>query len=90
MTSLRRFRCAACGHEFAVPYGTGQRGRKMTCPACGQAFVHRVDTGGRGRGARGPAFVSEPAGASGGGTEKGERHAGRSGAEVSLQGHPPV
>jgi|YNPNPStandDraft_1061719.scaffolds.fasta_scaffold18360_6 DNA-directed RNA polymerase subunit RPC12/RpoP len=53
MTLVRQFRCAACGHEFAVPYGTGRRGREMTCPACGQASVHRVDTGGRGRSARG-------------------------------------
>jgi putative FmdB family regulatory protein len=66
MTPMRKFRCAACGHEFEVPYGTGQRGRDMTCPACGQPPVHRVDTGGRGRatgGGGGPWWARRATGA---------------------------
>ncbi|MDR7867761.1 MAG: DUF134 domain-containing protein [Sporomusaceae bacterium] len=31
---LRHFVCGACGHKWAVPHGTGQRGRDMNCPSC--------------------------------------------------------
>lgn len=42
---MRKFKCADCGHEFEVAYGTGGAGRDMKCPQCGGA-VHRADAGG--------------------------------------------
>ncbi|MGE5571829.1 MAG: DUF134 domain-containing protein [Bacteroidota bacterium] len=46
----RTFQCRACGHEFEVPFGTGQRGIDMTCPQCGAGEVHRTDQDGHGSG----------------------------------------
>lgn len=46
----REFRCRACGHEFEVPFGTGQRGVEITCPRCGAGEVHRTDQNGHGFG----------------------------------------
>jgi len=53
---MRKFKCAACNHEFTVPHGTGVMGRDMKCPKCGGA-VHRTDQAGppEGRGACGAA-----------------------------------
>lgn len=42
---MRKFKCAACGHEFEVPHGTGGTGRDMKCPECG-GLLHRADAGG--------------------------------------------
>lgn len=38
---LRSFSCRQCGHEWAVPHGTGQSGRDMCCPACEAADIMR-------------------------------------------------
>ena len=46
----RRFRCRECRHEFAAPFGTGQRGIELHCPACKAQAVHRIDHGGDGDG----------------------------------------
>jgi len=46
----RRFKCISCGHEWEVPFGTGQRGIDMQCPECGSPNIHRMDQGGRGFG----------------------------------------
>jgi len=46
----REFRCRACGREFEVPFGTGQRGVEITCPRCGAGEVHRTDQNGHGFG----------------------------------------
>ncbi|MDT8902131.1 DUF134 domain-containing protein [Anaeroselena agilis] len=40
---LRRFACLACGHQWSVPYGTGQRGRDMACPSCQACQVQREE-----------------------------------------------
>ncbi|HHY97519.1 MAG TPA: DUF134 domain-containing protein [Firmicutes bacterium] len=48
--AVRHFKCRACGHEFQVPFGTGERGIDMTCPKCDAQDVHRIDQGGRGFG----------------------------------------
>ncbi len=45
MPAARRFKCAACGHEFDVPFCNGQRGMDMNCPKCGQGPVCRVGSG---------------------------------------------
>jgi predicted DNA-binding protein (UPF0251 family)/DNA-directed RNA polymerase subunit RPC12/RpoP len=37
----RQFACGACGHHWAVPFGTGQRGRDMVCPQCKSQYIHR-------------------------------------------------
>jgi len=42
----RRFRCAACGHRWSLPFGTG---RPDGCPSCASGSFRRVDAGGRGR-----------------------------------------
>jgi len=39
--SMREFNCLACGHQWAVPHGTGQRGRDMSCPMCQSDQVRR-------------------------------------------------
>ena len=39
--SMREFNCLACDHHWAVPHGTGQRGREMTCPTCQSDQVRR-------------------------------------------------
>ncbi|MGE5594030.1 MAG: DUF134 domain-containing protein [Betaproteobacteria bacterium] len=46
----REFQCQACGHEFEVPFGTGQRGVEITCPECGATEVNRTDQDGHGFG----------------------------------------
>jgi predicted DNA-binding protein (UPF0251 family) len=54
MSSVRRFACAACGHEFEVPFN-GERGSDMICPSCGQGPVCRAGSekqGGGGPGCR--------------------------------------
>ena len=51
---VRRFRCSACGHEWTVPFGTGERGRDMLCPECQSSGPCRVESGqGQGKGGRG-------------------------------------
>ncbi len=50
MTEQRKFKCADCGHEWQVAYGTGKPGREMVCPKCGSRNIHRADSRGRGRG----------------------------------------
>lgn len=43
----RRFTCEACGHGWALPFGTG---RPQGCPACNSAAIHRAeDQRGQGR-----------------------------------------
>ncbi|MBO8138779.1 MAG: hypothetical protein H0Z40_11785 [Desulfotomaculum sp.] len=52
---MRHFKCSSCGHEFSVPFGSGQSGNQMKCPECG-GVVHRSHcptVGGTGRGGRG-------------------------------------
>lgn len=34
--SERKFRCRACGHEWCVAKGTGERGCQIKCPICGE------------------------------------------------------
>ncbi len=69
---MRQFRCVSCGHQFSLPFGSGQSGRQMKCPQCG-GIVYREDFGGfgggRGRGGRagGRAF-GQGSGRSRGGT----------------------
>jgi uncharacterized protein len=46
----RLFKCEACGHQWEVPFGTGQRGIDMACIACASREVHRIDHGGHGGG----------------------------------------
>ena len=46
----RKFRCRACAHEFALPFGTGQRGSETQCPKCDAQGVQRIDEHGRGLG----------------------------------------
>ncbi|MGQ9675640.1 MAG: DUF134 domain-containing protein [Chloroflexota bacterium] len=41
--ATRRLRCAACQHEWEVPFGTGQRGCEMVCPVCQRPMARRVD-----------------------------------------------
>ncbi len=36
----RRFRCGACSHEWALPFGTG---RPEGCPSCGSNAIRRTD-----------------------------------------------
>ncbi len=50
MPAARQFKCAACGHEFEVPFCNGQRGIDMACPNCGRGPVCRARSGIRGRG----------------------------------------
>ena len=45
--ALRRFACAACGHGWSEPFGTGRPG---VCPACRGDDFQRVDGGGRASG----------------------------------------
>lgn len=45
MPGARQFKCAACGYEFALPCGTGQRGMDVICPNCGKGPVHRLNGG---------------------------------------------
>jgi predicted DNA-binding protein (UPF0251 family) len=40
----RRFRCAACRHEWSLPFGTG---RPEGCPSCGGPEFRRTDAGPR-------------------------------------------
>lgn len=40
---LRRFGCSNCGHQWTVPFGTGQRGRDMTCPCCHSQCIRREE-----------------------------------------------
>ncbi|MEM0343728.1 MAG: hypothetical protein QXU73_05725 [Thermoplasmata archaeon] len=65
MTSMRIFKCYACGHEWREPYGTG---RPQTCPKCGSMNIHRSDSDRGPRGGRG-----------GWGTGRGPSDAGRGG-----------
>ncbi len=39
--TLRQFVCRTCGNKWALPYGTGHRGRDLSCPSCGAATVSR-------------------------------------------------
>ena len=39
MTPMRQFRCSACEHEWALPFGTG---RPEGCPKCQSANIHRA------------------------------------------------
>lgn len=39
----RRFGCASCGHQWAVPFGTGRPG---ACPSCSGENIHRLSPGG--------------------------------------------
>lgn len=48
----RSFKCKACGHEWQVPYGTGQKGIDMECPRCQSRDIHRNEQDGRGYGRR--------------------------------------
>ena len=41
----RTFKCAACDHEWQVPFGTG---RPENCPGCNSANIFRADSGPRG------------------------------------------
>lgn len=54
LAQIRRFKCAACGSEFEVPCGTGQRGMDMNCPSCGKGPVFRTADSGKGRGPHNP------------------------------------
>lgn len=45
MPQVRRFKCAVCGHEFEMPFGTGQRGADLACPNCGKGPVRRINGG---------------------------------------------
>lgn len=65
----RRFKCISCGHEFEVPFGTGQRGMDLACPSCGKGPVHRVGGGMPGGFGGGP-------GGPGGGAGRGRRFRG--------------
>lgn len=54
MAVERKFKCAACGHEWQVPYGGG---RPAACPQCQSNNFHRAESdrgyargGGRGGG----------------------------------------
>ncbi|MDH7576836.1 MAG: DUF134 domain-containing protein [Bacillota bacterium] len=50
LPAARMFKCAVCGYEFEVPFGTGQRGMDLACPNCGKGPVHRFNGGGPGGG----------------------------------------
>ena len=50
MSDKRQFKCYACGHEWAIPYGTGQSGVQLKCPKCESDNIHRIGDGGAGRG----------------------------------------
>lgn len=41
----RNFRCKACGHEFALPFGKGKTCAEVTCPQCGEdaGSLERLD-----------------------------------------------
>jgi len=39
----RKFGCAACGHSWSVPFGTG---RPEACPSCSNENIHRLSPGG--------------------------------------------
>lgn len=39
----RMFGCASCGHQWAVPFGTGRPG---ACPSCSGENIHRLTPGG--------------------------------------------
>lgn len=47
---MRHFACGDCGHQWQVPYGTGERGADMSCPSCGGNNVHRAEVDGHGPG----------------------------------------
>ena len=40
MTSMRKFRCSECQHDWEVPHGTG---RPAECPACKSKNIHRAE-----------------------------------------------
>ncbi|MDK2992677.1 MAG: Zinc ribbon domain [Clostridiales bacterium] len=40
----RKFKCASCGYEFELPFGSGTSGKQTVCPKCG-GIVHRVNAG---------------------------------------------
>lgn len=40
---LRYFICGNCANEWAVPYGSGQRGADLICPLCSSADVMRKE-----------------------------------------------
>ncbi len=42
--ALRDFRCAACGHAWQEPFGTG---RPAACPGCGGSGFQRAGCAGR-------------------------------------------
>jgi len=48
MPQMRQFKCLACEHEWALPFGTG---RSAGCPKCQSANIHRASEqrGGVGR-----------------------------------------
>ena len=51
MTQMRQFKCLACEHEWALPFGTG---RPEGCPKCQSANIHRAaEQRGSGRCGRG-------------------------------------
>jgi predicted DNA-binding protein (UPF0251 family) len=48
MNAMRNFTCAACGHTWQVPFGTG---RPSGCPSCASTDFHRSESPcGRGAG----------------------------------------
>ena len=40
-TELRHFTCRACGHQWTLPHGTGQRCHDLICPACKATTITR-------------------------------------------------
>ncbi len=48
----RLFKCRDCGHQWELPFGTGQCGIHLNCPACQSKNLHRIDNDGHGCGCK--------------------------------------